>query len=69
MKELTDLQRWVSIIAAMTPDQECLEHGAECTEDACGDDCEMFDMTNDDAVETLNNLITEARVYTAEWEV
>lgn len=50
--------RLIERMAAMTPDQECLAHG-DC--EGNEPDCRLFDMTNDDAVETLNLLIREAR--------
>lgn len=47
-------------VASMYIDEECLEHGKGC-EPFSNDKCEYFYMTDDDAVETLNNLIRTAR--------
>lgn len=51
---------FIAIIADMTIDGECLEHGPDC-EELFPDSCEYYDMVSDDAVETLNILIATAR--------
>lgn len=52
------VRRWIENIARMYQDGECKMHEGEHDET---DECELFDMTNDDAVETLNNIIAMAR--------
>ena len=49
----------ITLIASFETDQECRTHGPICDGDK--DDCELFNMSSDDAVETLRSLITRAR--------
>lgn len=63
MDETTRLQKMFQLVermAAMTKDGECLVHGGGYCEVET-DECELFDLTNDDAVDTLHTLIDAAR--------
>lgn len=52
---------FVRQIAELAMEGECLEHGPDCAENGEGDDCEIYEMSNDFAWSTLNGLIEEAR--------
>ena len=54
------LEQFVRRIASFIKDQECETHDKTCEGDK--DDCVLFDMESDDAVETLHLIITEARI-------
>ena len=53
-------REFISMIAHMTQDEECTEHGPGC--DGMTNDCIEFDMTGDDAMQMLNDLIGVARI-------
>ena len=59
----TSVWRFISQIAAFTPDHHCETHGADCEDDSCED---RFDMTSEDAVATVNSLIYRGRDLMAE---
>ena len=56
---VVDMRAFVDAVADMTKDGECLAHGPTCDLDS--NECEAFDLTNDDAVDTLHSLISKAR--------
>ena len=57
----------VQLIADLLMDGECIEHGSGCVCPDKGDcsHCIPFDMTNDDAYETLHDLIGKSRAIIA----
>ena len=55
---------FIELIARLTKDQECAACGSGNEENADCSDHELFDMPNDDAVETLHGLISGARRVT-----
>ena len=56
---VVDIRAFVDAVADMTKDGECLTHNPTCDLDFA--ECRAFDLTNDDAVDTLHSLISKAR--------
>jgi hypothetical protein len=58
---MTTQKEFVGRIARMTPDGECVKHGPSCV--GISSTCELFVMKNEDAIETLKDLILCARLH------
>lgn len=52
-------EHFVRFIAGLTRDGECITHAGDC--DGNHDDCEPFDLSGDDAISALCDLIATAR--------